>query len=474
MPEGFLSILTLLTTCNIYAFKAPTLTSPDPLLYATVNTSETITMTEPAQNGEPHLKRRLGLWVTTITGVGVILGSGIYVLVGVAAGEAGNAVWISFLIAAAVAGLTGLSYARLSKLRPKDAPEFQFVGMAFRPSLAFLAGWLILWAVVISSSAVALGFAGYLSYLVGTPVIPVAIGLVLACSIVVFMGIGESALLAGILTFVEVAGLVFIVVIGVPHFGEVNIMEMPMGVTGTIGAASLVFFAYLGFEGMANLSEEMKNPQKDLPRAIMLALGISTLLYILVSLAAISVVDWEALGNSDAPLALVASQVLGGRAGTTLTLVALFSTANTVLLLLLGASRAMWAMSCAGALPTVFCVLGEERRTPWLAIIVVGVFASLFTLFGDISDVAEFTNFATLLAFAGVNAAALKIFNRDSALAGFKRLSLNVFLPALGLVTAVLLAINTGWRAAAFGGILIAVGLAVYFISGAVMRRRLK
>jgi APA family basic amino acid/polyamine antiporter len=428
-------------------------------------------MTEPLQLAEPQLKRRLGLWVTVITGVGVILGSGIYVLVGVAAGEAGNAVWLSFLIAAAVAGLTGLSYARLSRLKPKDAPEFQFVGMAFRPWLAFLAGWLILWAVVISSSAVALGFAGYLSYLAGTPVIPVAIGLVLACSIVVFLGIGESALLAGILTFVEVAGLVFIVAVGVPHFGEVNIMEMPMGVVGTVGAASLVFFAYLGFEGMANLSEEMKNPEKDLPRAILLALGISTLLYILVALSAISVVDWQTLGQSDAPLALVAAQVLGDRAGTTLTLVALFSTANTVLLLLLGASRAMWAMSCAGALPGAFCVIGKERRTPWLAIIVVAFFASLFTVFEDIGQVAEFTNFATLLAFAGVNAAAIKIFSRESSLSGFKRVFLDVIMPALGLVTAVLLAINTGWRAASFGGILIAVGLVVYLVSGAIMRK---
>jgi len=431
-------------------------------------------MTEPLQLPEPQLKRRLGLWVTTLTGVGVILGSGIYVLVGVAAGEAGNAVWLSFMIAAAVAGLTGLSYARLSKIRAKDAPEFQFVGMAFKPSLAFLAGWLILWAVVISASAVALGFAGYLSHLLGTPVIPAAIGLVLVSSIVVFLGIGESALLAGILTFVEVAGLVFIVVIGVPHFGEVNIMEMPMGVAGTIGAASLVFFAYLGFEGMANLSEEMKNPQRDLPRAIMLALGISTLLYILVSLAAVSVLDWETLGQSDAPLALVAAQVLGSNAGLTLTLVALFSTANTVLLLLLGASRAMWAMSCAGALPGIFCVIGEERRTPWLAIVVVGFFASLFAVFEDIGDVAEFTNFATLLAFAGVNAAALKIFNRESTLSGFRRIFLDIVMPALGLVTAVLLAINTGWRAASFGGILIAVGLIVYLVSGAVLRRTLK
>jgi len=431
-------------------------------------------MTEPLQLAEPQLKRRLGLWVTVITGVGVILGSGIYVLVGVAAGRAGNAVWLSFLIAAAVAGLTGLSYARLSKLRPKNAPEFQFVGMAFRPSLAFLAGWLILWAVVISASAVALGFAGYLSYLLGTPVVPAAIGLVLVSSIVVFMGIGESALLAGILTFIEVAGLVFIVAVGVPHFGEVNIMEMPMGVVGTIGAASLVFFAYLGFEGMANLSEEMKNPQRDLPRAIMLALGISTLLYILVSLAAVSVVDWRALGQSDAPLALVAAQVLGSNAGLTLTLVALFSTANTVLLLLLGASRAMWAMSCAGALPGIFCVIGKERRTPWLAIVVVGFFAGLFTLFRDIGDVAEFTNFATLLAFAGVNAAAIRIFHRESTLSGFRRVFLDIFMPALGLVTAVLLAINTGWRAASFGGILIAVGLIVYLVSGAIMRRSLK
>jgi len=431
-------------------------------------------MTEPVQSAEPQLKRRLGLWVTTLTGVGVILGSGIYVLVGVAAGEAGNAVWLSFLIAAAVAGLTGLSYARLSKLKPKDAPEFQFVGMAFKPSLAFLAGWLILWAVVISASAVALGFAGYLSYLLGTPVIPVAIGLVLASSIVVFLGIGESALLAGILTFIEVAGLVFIVAIGVPHLGEVNVMEMPMGVAGTIGAASLVFFAYLGFEGMANLSEEMRNPGKDLPRAILLALGISTLLYILVSLAAVSVLDWNTLSQSNAPLALVAAQVLGSNAGLTLTLVALFSTANTVLLLLLAASRAMWAMSCAGALPRVFCVIGEERRTPWLAIIVVGFFASLFTAFEDIRDVAEFTNFATLLAFAGVNAAALKIFNRESSMSGFKRIFLDIIMPALGLVTAVLLAINTGWRAASFGGLLIAVGLLVYLVSGAILRRTLK
>jgi APA family basic amino acid/polyamine antiporter len=431
-------------------------------------------MGKPTRVAETGLARRLGLGVTTLTGVGVILGAGIYVLVGVAAGEAGNAVWLSFLIAAAVAGLTGLSYARLARLRPRDAPEFQYVGMAFRPSLAFLAGWLILWAVVISSAAVALGFAGYLHHLLGTPILPGAIGLVLFSSLVVFLGIGESAILAGILTFIEVGGLVFIIGIGIPHFGSVNMLEMPLGMAGTIGAASLVFFAYLGFEGMANLSEEMKNPERDLPRAILLALGISTLLYMLVSLAAVSVLGWKTLSQSEAPLALVAVQALGSNAGMMLTLVALFSTANTVLLLLLAASRAMWAMSCAGVLPKVFCVIGEERRTPWLTIIVVGVFASLFTTIKNIGDVAEFTNFATLLAFAGVNASALKLFGWGSSGSGFKHVLLNIVMPALGLIASIFLAANAGWRAALFGGMLIAVGLLVYLVTGAILRRTLK
>jgi APA family basic amino acid/polyamine antiporter len=419
---------------------------------------------EPLEKkSESGLSRRLGLLAATMAGIGVILGAGIYVLVGVAANQAGNAVWMSFVIAAIVAMFTGLSYARLGRLRPKNAPEFQFLNMAFGPIPGFLAGWLILWATVISSAAVALGFGGYLEHIVGVPYLAGAIGLIILCSVVVFVGVGESVILAGILTIVEVTGVVLIIAIGIPSIGQVNLLEMPMGISGVIGAASLVFFAYLGFEGMANLSEEMKKPERDLPKAMLLALGISTILYILVAVSAVSVLGWQDLSQSSAPLATVASKLLGAKADLLLTLIALGSTANTVLLLLFASSRAMWAMSCAGALPAAFCVIGGKRHTPWLTVIIVGVIASIFALIRNIGDVAEFTNFATLLAFTGVNASAIRIFIKESSSGGLRHILTNVIMPTAGLIASLWLAINAGWRAAVFGIALLAAGILLHF-----------
>jgi APA family basic amino acid/polyamine antiporter len=421
-------------------------------------------MEHKEKDHESGLSRRLGLLASTLAGIGVILGAGIYVLVGVAANKAGNAVWLSFLIAAVVATFTGLSYARLGRLRPKNAPEFQYLNLAFGRTPAFLAGWLILWATVISSAAVALGFGSYLEHILGVPYLAGAIGLIILSSVVVFVGVGESVLFAGILTIVEISGVVLIIAIGIPSFGQVNLLEMPMGVSGVIGAASLVFFAYLGFEGMANLSEEMKNPERDLPKAMLLALGISTVLYMLVTVSAVSVLGWQDLSQSSAPLAAVASRLLGTKADLLLTLIALGSTANTVLFLLFASSRAMWAMSCAGALPMTFCVIGEKRRTPWFTIIIVGAFASIFALIKNIEDVAEFTNFVTLLAFAGVNASAIRIFARNKSDGRPKHVLGDIVLPTFGLLTSLWLAVSTGWRAALFGAILLAAGLFLHFL----------
>lgn len=430
-------------------------------------------MPDANSNNDTGLVRRLGLPSATLAGLGVILGSGIYVLVGVAAGEAGNAVWLSFLVAAVAAGLTGLSYARLGRLRPKNAPEFQYLDMAFGRRPAFLAGWLVLWATVISTAAVALGFAGYLYHLLDVPILLGAIGLVLASSLVAFLGIGESMLLAIMLTVPTVAGLLVIIVIGLPHLGDMDPLEMPVGISGVVSAASLVFFAYLGFEGMANLSEEMRNPERDLPRAIILALGISTLLYILVSLAAVSVLGWRGLSQTPAPLAAVAAQVFGARADLAISLMSLAATSSTALILLLTASRAMWAMSCAGALPMTFCVIGKNHRTPWLTIILVTVFASLFAAFRNIGEVAEFTNFAVLLAFAGVNASAIKILKRETSGGRLRHATMDIALPALGGIASLWLAANTGWRAALLGLALLVAGVLAYWAMGARSRGRI-
>lgn len=425
---------------------------------------------QPVESG---LKKRLGLTATTLSGVGVILGAGIYVLVGVAAGKAGNAVWLSFIIAAVAASLTGISYARLSRLSPKNAPEYQYVALAFGRGFAFFAGWLVLWAGVISAAAVSLGFAGYLQHWLGVPAIAGAIGIILLSSLVVFLGIGESAILAGVLTVVEAAGLLLIIVIGVPYFGRVNAFEMSNGISGVISTASLVFFAYLGFESMANLSEEMKNPERDLPRAIVLAIAISTLFYVVVSFSAVSVLGWAALSESDAPLAAVAARVLGGNAELMMTLIALSSTANTVLLLLVATSRAMWAMSCNDALPRVFCVIGEKRQTPWFAIILVGLFTGLFAMLRNINEVADLTNFVTLLAFAAVNVSAIKLFRQNTADSRFKRVAFDTVLPFAGLVVSLALTLNTGLTAMVFGGLLLGFGVVVY-LGMALARRRKK
>lgn len=406
--------------------------------------------------------RRLGLATTTLAGVGGILGAGIYVLIGIAAGQAGNAVWLSFLFASAAAGLTGISYARLVRLLPKDAPEFQYVGMAFGRHMGFLAGWLVLWARIISTALVSLGFAGYFFRLTGLPILPSALGLILFATVVLFLGVGESTFIVGVLTVVEILGLVIIIAIGTPYLGRFDFLEMPGGISGVIGASALVFFVYLGFQDMLNFAEEMKNPTRDLPKSIVLALAICTFFYILVALAAISVLGWEELSKSNAPLAEVAAKGLGPNADYTLTCIALAATANTALIMLFAASRSIWAMSCAEVLPEVFCLISRNRRTPWTAILAAGILACLFTLIKNIESTAQAANFAILLAFCLVNASAGKLFGTEGYRLGLRRLGIDLLLPGAGVAVCLWLASKTGWLAALLGAGLLLAGTLMY------------
>jgi len=354
------------------------------------------------------LKRVLGLTEATLYGVGVILGAGIYALIGEAAGLAGNATWLAFFLGAFIAAFTGLSYAELSSIFPKAGGEYVYVEKAFNRRLAFLVGWLIVVGGVISAATVALGFGGYFSTLFNTPILPTAIILIALLSILNYWGIRESSIANIIATVIEAAGLVIIIAFGLKYFPTTNFTALPsMGWSGVLSATALIFFAFLGFEDVARLSEETKNPTKTIPRALLLSIAITTILYILTAMSAVAIAGWQNLASSPAPLAMVAQTAFGAKAFFVLSVIALFATFNTVLVILVATSRMLYGMAESHGLPKLIAKVSPKHKTPWIAVALTGIFSALFVLIKKIEIVASLTDFALFCTFALVNASLL-------------------------------------------------------------------
>jgi APA family basic amino acid/polyamine antiporter len=406
------------------------------------------------------LRRTLGLWQVTLAGIGVILGAGVYALIGPAAGLAGNALWLAFLLTGVVAGLTAYSYARIGSMRPKDSPEFQYTALAFGPRVGFVAGWLMLAADLLAVATVALAFGGYLAHLTGMPVVGGALALLVATGVVLLVGIGESVVLAIVLTVVEAAGLIFVIVIGLPAWGRVSLLEIPHGVAGVSGAAALIFFAYLGFDELGNFAEEMREPERNLPPALFLSMAGATAIYVLVALSATAAVDWRDLGASPAPLALVARGALGSSAEVGLTVVALAATANTVLLLLVAASRSVYGMAGAGVLPHRLAGVGG-RGIPLAATVLVTVIAAALVLTGDLTRAATLTDAAVLSSFMLVNLSLPWIAYSGVTRTGRARRLVDVGVPAVAFLMCAWLFLHTGWASMGAAAGLAVVGLAL-------------
>jgi APA family basic amino acid/polyamine antiporter len=395
-----------------------------------------------------------------VAGIGVILGAGVYALIGPAAGLAGNALWLAFLLAGVAAGLTAYSYARLGTMRPKDSPEFQYTALAFGPRVGFLAGWLMLAADLLAVAAVALGFGGYLAHLAGTPVVANALALVAVTLLVLLAGIGESVGLAVLLTVVEAAGLLFVIVVGLPAWGRVDFLQAPHGLTGLSGAAALIFFAYLGFDEIGNFAEEMHRPERNLPRALLLSMVGATLIYLLVALSATAAVRWEDLSASTAPLALVARQALGPTAEAAIGVIALAATANTVVLLLVAAARSVYGMAAGGVLPGRLGAVGRRGIPVRATLLVTGITGAL-VLLGDLTRVAALTDAAVLLSFMLVNLSLPWLARKGVTGPGFVRRTLDLGLPALAVLMCGWLLVHTGWESVAAAAVFGLIGLAV-------------
>lgn len=345
----------------------------------------------------------LGLGEVTAGGVGIIVGAGIYVLLGPATVHAGALVWVAFLIAALLSALTGLSYAELSSMFPSAAGEYEYTRHAMPEWVAFVVGCTMIAGLVVAAATVSIGFARYLGYFVDLHPRFAALALLVAVSGVAMTGVKQSARLTMGLSAVQVGGLVLVTAIGVPHVGDVDLLRGP-GLGGVLAGAALVFFAFIGFDEVITLAEETREPTRTVPRALLLALGLSTALYVAVAIAAVSVLGPAALAASTRPLADVMAHVLGARGAIVVAAIAVVTTTNTTLLALTAASRVMYGMAKAAALPRAFSIVHRTRRTPIRAIGVVAIVAAAVAAFGDFVFIAAVTDFAVYVVFLAVNA----------------------------------------------------------------------
>jgi len=413
----------------------------------------------------------MSLFHLTMYGVGLILGAGIYVLIGEAAGFAGNSMWISFLLGSIVAIFAGLSYAELTALYPKAAAEYTFVKNAFKNNFfGFIIGWLTAITSMIVAATVSLGFGGYFTQFIELPITFVAILLIGILSIVNFIGIKESTWANTIFALITAAGLILIIILGLTTEPSkpIDYFEMPNGSTGIILAFVLIFFAFIGFEDMANVAEEVKRPHKTIPRAIILSVVITGVIYILVSLSVVRVLNWEELSLSSAPLADVAKNVLGTNGSITLSLIALFATASTVLITLVAGARILYGMAKSNSLPLFLSKIHSKTKTPWIAVIGILIASVGFAFVGDIVVVANITVFAVVITFAVINLAVIVLRYTEPELERPFRVPVNIrkfpILPLFGFATTVYMALQFEIEVVLVGFAIIGIGAIFYLI----------
>lgn len=399
-----------------------------------------MTSSDPAVKGAVPLRRRLGLPLLVLYGTGITVGAGIYVLIGEVAGHAGIYAPWSFVLAATVMALTVASYAELSTRFPVSAGEAAYVMAAFRsPALATAVGLLTVAIGVISSAAVTLGSAGYIQQFVQMPQHLIAIAVVGLLGGVAAWGILESVLLASLFTVIEVGGLLIVILAALYAdlpFGAAITELPPFNATALSGIAFgslLAFFAFIGFEDLANVVEEARVPHRDIPRAMVLTLLISTVLYVLVAAVAVSAVPVERLSSSAAPLSLVFREV-AGVSPATISAIAIVATLNTILAQITMAARVIYGLAREGGLPASLARVHPRTRTPLLATAFVVISIIPLALLVPLTALAETTAVATLAVFALVNLALLRLRHRGVE-TPIPHVSIPIWMPAVGFAT---------------------------------------
>jgi len=374
-------------------------------------------------NTSPRLIRSLTLTHAVLYGLGVTIGAGIYVLVGLAAGRSGMHAPLAFMGAALVMAFSAASFAELGTRMPVSASEAAYVQAAFRLDwLSLGVGLLVVTTAIISAATISVGSAGYIAVFLPIPAPWIISGVVLAMGAVACLATVQSITFAGVMTLIEVGGLLLIIFAGLGYGTDVFI-RLPeiwpsAGDTtawvGIAGTALIAVFAFIGFEHLVNVAEEMKEPSRTLPRALFLTLGLTALIYGVVVWIAVTAVPPEELTRSSAPLALVFER-LTGLPLVAMSAIAVVATLNGVIVHMIMIARVIYGLADQGSLPKVLTRLNPVTHTPLLAT-AIGVGAILvLALAVPLAGLADLTARFTLVIFAVVNLALIWIKSRNVA-----------------------------------------------------------
>jgi len=356
------------------------------------------------------LQPKLGLFSATAIGVGTIIGAGIYVVIGISTGLAGPAIIISILIAAAVSLLTALSFSELVAWLPKEGGVYEFARELLSPYMGFITGWMWLLSNVFTGAAVALGFAAYFGQIAGG--IPTSLLAALTCiafTVLNYVGIKRSASVNSLLVVAKLAILAFFVGFGFFFIHTSDFVPFLPSTSGVLYASVFIFFAFGGFARVAVIAEEVKDPRRTIPKAILLSLLISSIFYVLVGLVAVGLVGPGALSGSSSPLATAIDSTGFSAAVYLVSVGGLLATASVLLTSVLGVSRVAYAMARRGDLPRSMAKLHPVFSTPHYSVVMSGTVMIVLVLFLNLKNVVAISTITMLFYYGVANAAALKL-----------------------------------------------------------------
>jgi basic amino acid/polyamine antiporter, APA family len=428
--------------------------------------------TTPPAESSPTLKAGISGGLLLFFIVGDMIGAGIFALVGEVGGKVGGAIWSAFAAALILAILTAGAYAELVTKYPRAGGAATYVNRAYRRHfVTFIIAFLVMASGVTSAATLSRAFAGdYFNQFVDVPLVPVALGFIVLVGLINFRGISESVKLNLVLTLGSLLGLALIVVIGVAAVADgsadvgrnLEFTEGSSVFAAVLAGAALAFYALIGFEDSVNVAEETPNPTRSFPRTLFGGLLIAGIVYMLVTVAASSVVPTEDLAGSDGPLLEVVRQGPIDLPLKLFAVVALMAVANGALLNMIMASRLTYGMGTQGVVPRAFGRVHAGRRTPWVAIIFTTALAIVLILTGDLELLADVTVTLLLFVFIVVNATVI-VLRRDRVEHDHFRTP--IVLPVLGIVTCVALLTQRDAEVWLRAGLILALGVVLYAVT---------